>query len=44
MKKFFLKRLRQPGLEPGSLAWKANILTTRLLSLSNNYNILLYKL
>ena len=25
--------LRQPGIEPGSIAWKATILTTRLLSL-----------
>ena len=26
------KRLRRPGLEPGSTAWKATILTTRLTS------------
>ena len=25
--------MRQPGIEPGPLAWKASILTTRLLAL-----------
>ena len=29
------KRLRRPGLEPGSTAWKATILTTRLTSQVN---------
>jgi hypothetical protein len=29
---FIIKVMRQPGFEPGSIAWKATILTTRLLA------------
>ena len=28
--------MRQPGIEPGPLAWKASILTTGLLALRDN--------
>ena len=46
----YAKKLRRPGFEPGSTAWKATILTTRLtshyksISLSNFFTFHFFEL